>query len=238
MALTIPNTFSTGNTALASEVNANFQAVKTEVDLKIGNTLLTTKGDIIAASAASTPARLSVGTNGQTLLADSTATNGVAWGQVAAAGIASNAVTTAKILDANVTTAKILDGAVTPGKLSSYPKLIIPHTFTVGGPVNVQSGQVDYILPFFVKVPSTQTVKLISARHRINSGTSATSKVQVNGSDATGFTGMSVTTSSTDTDPADITLSNNDVVSLVVTAVSGSPQNMSVTVFFEYTWTG
>ena len=228
MALTIPNTFSTGNTALASEVNANFTAVKTEVDLKIGNTLLTTKGDIIAASAASTPARLSVGTNGQTLLADSTATNGVAWGQVAAAGIASNAVITAKILD----------GSVTPVKLSSYPKLIIPHTFTVGGPVNVQVGQVDYILPFFVKVPSTQTVKLISARHRINSGTSATAKVQVNGSDATGFTGMSVTTTSADTDPTDITLSNNDVVSLVVTAVSGSPQNMSVTVFFEYTWTG
>lgn len=80
MALTIPNNFQTGNTALASEVNANFQAVKTEVDLKVANTLLTTKGDIIAASAASTPARLGVGTNGQLLVADSAATNGVAWG--------------------------------------------------------------------------------------------------------------------------------------------------------------
>jgi hypothetical protein len=80
MALTIPNTFATGNTALASEVNANFTAVKTEVDLKVANALLTTKGDIIAASAASTPARLGVGTNGQLLVADSTATNGVAWG--------------------------------------------------------------------------------------------------------------------------------------------------------------
>ena len=87
MALTIPNTFSTGETALASEVNANFTAVKTEVDLKVSNTLLTTKGDIIAASAASTPARLGVGTNGQVLIADSTATNGVAWGQIASVGI-------------------------------------------------------------------------------------------------------------------------------------------------------
>jgi hypothetical protein len=34
MALTIPNTFVTGTTALASEVNGNFTAVKTEVDLK------------------------------------------------------------------------------------------------------------------------------------------------------------------------------------------------------------
>ena len=118
------------------------------------------------------------------------------------------------------------------------PKLIIPHTFIVGGPVNVPSGQIDYINPFFVRVPATQTVKLISARHRINSGTSATAKVQINGSDATGFTGMAITTASTDTDPADITLSNNAVVSLVVTATSGSPQNMSVTLFFEYTWVG
>jgi microcystin-dependent protein len=102
MALTIPNTFTTGETALASEVNANFTAVKTEVDLKIANTLLTTKGDIIAASAASTPARLGVGTNGQLLVADSTATNGVAWGQVAAAGLATGAVTSAKILDATI----------------------------------------------------------------------------------------------------------------------------------------
>jgi len=87
MALTIPHTFTTGNTALASEVNANFTAVKTEVDIKVANALLTTKGDIIAASAPSTPARLGVGTNGQTLLADSTATNGMAWGQVTSLGV-------------------------------------------------------------------------------------------------------------------------------------------------------
>jgi len=47
-----------------------------------------------------------------------------------------------------------------------------------------------------------------------------------------------VTTTAADTDPADITLNNNDVVSLVVTAVGGSPLNMSFTVFLEYTWVG
>ena len=86
MALTIPYTFVTGTTALASEANGNFTAVKTEVDLKIANTLLTTKGDIIAASGASTPARLAVGTNGYVLTADSTATNGVVWAVTAASG--------------------------------------------------------------------------------------------------------------------------------------------------------
>lgn len=132
----------------------------------------------------------------------------------------------------------MLAGNIAASKLASYPKLIVPHTFTVAGPVNTPNGQIDYLVPFFVKVPSTQTVKLISARHRINSGTSATVKVQINGSDAAGFTGMVIGTTAGDTDPADITLSNNDIVSLVVTATSGSPQNMSVSLFFEYTWVG
>jgi hypothetical protein len=54
--------------------------------------------------------RLAVGTNDYSLLADSSATNGVAWKQVPAAGLASDSVTTAKILDANVTVAKLADG--------------------------------------------------------------------------------------------------------------------------------
>jgi hypothetical protein len=42
-------------------------------------TIVTAKGDLIAATAASTPARLGVGTNGQLLSADSTAATGLAW---------------------------------------------------------------------------------------------------------------------------------------------------------------
>ena len=42
-------------------------------------TLLDAKGDLIAAVAADTPARLGVGTNGQVLTADSTASTGLAW---------------------------------------------------------------------------------------------------------------------------------------------------------------
>jgi hypothetical protein len=62
--------------------------------------------------------RLAVGTNAYALLADSTATNGVAWGQVAAAGLATDAVTTAKILDANVTAAKLATDSVTQVKIA------------------------------------------------------------------------------------------------------------------------
>ena len=45
----------------------------------IQNAIVDAKGDLIAATAADTPARLAVGTNGQILTADSTAATGLAW---------------------------------------------------------------------------------------------------------------------------------------------------------------
>lgn len=57
--------------------------LKAQIDAQIPDSLLTTKGDLIAATGANTPARLGVGTNDQVLMADSTASTGVKWGNVA-----------------------------------------------------------------------------------------------------------------------------------------------------------
>jgi hypothetical protein len=49
------------------------------------NSLMTTKGDIVVASAANTPARVAVGTDGFALVADSTEATGVKWAVAASA---------------------------------------------------------------------------------------------------------------------------------------------------------
>lgn len=61
--------------------------LKTQIDAQIPDSLLTTKGDILAATGASTPARLGVGTNGQVLTADSAESTGMKWATAASGGM-------------------------------------------------------------------------------------------------------------------------------------------------------
>jgi len=73
----------------SSVLAATPTAVKAAYDLADGavaKSTFTTKGDIVAATAASTISRLGVGTNGQLLTADSTAATGMKWASPASAG--------------------------------------------------------------------------------------------------------------------------------------------------------
>ena len=62
-----------------SNTDMDFTWVTTDDTNAIQNAIVDAKGDLIAASAADTPARLAVGTNGQVLTADSAETTGLKW---------------------------------------------------------------------------------------------------------------------------------------------------------------
>jgi hypothetical protein len=62
-----------------SNTDMDFVWVTSDDANAIQNTIMDAKGDLIGATAADTPARLAVGTNGQVLTADSTESTGIKW---------------------------------------------------------------------------------------------------------------------------------------------------------------
>jgi hypothetical protein len=69
-----------------SNTDMDFTWVTSDDANAIQNAIVDAKGDLITATAADTPARLAVGTNGQYLSADSTETTGLKWVTPAASG--------------------------------------------------------------------------------------------------------------------------------------------------------
>lgn len=90
------------NTDLVKDLPADFEVfgqavdtqMKTNADLVIPKTIVDAKGDLIAATAADTVARLAVGTNDQVLTADSTAATGMKWAGVPSGGMTLLSTTT------------------------------------------------------------------------------------------------------------------------------------------------
>ncbi len=71
----------------ASNTDMDFTWVTTDDTNAIQNAIVDAKGDLIGATAADTPARLAVGTNGQVLTADSTAATGLKWATTSSSGM-------------------------------------------------------------------------------------------------------------------------------------------------------
>lgn len=76
-------------------------------------TIFDAKGDLIAASAADTAARLAVGTNGQVLTADSTAATGIKWATPAAGGKVLQVVSATNSTQKNIASTTMTDSNLT-----------------------------------------------------------------------------------------------------------------------------
>lgn len=110
------------------------------------------------------------------------------------------------------------------------------HTWAVGGEIKVAATDTDYIPGMYASKLATETLTLKGLQCRINGGTSVTFKLQKNGADVTGYTGLVVDTL-TSTGEAlgsgDVALADLDYLAIVVTAVAGTPKNLTVTAIFE-----
>lgn len=73
---------------------------------------VTTKGDLIGATAANTFGRLAVGANNAVLLADSTQTTGLRWGTITQSSLAADSVGASQIIADSVGASELADNAV------------------------------------------------------------------------------------------------------------------------------
>jgi hypothetical protein len=107
-----------------SNTNMDFTWVTSDDANAIQNAIVDAKGDLIGATAADTPARLAVGTNGQVLTADSTAATGLKW-----ATASSGALTLVSATTFSAVASHAVDGVFT----STYKYYRALLVFTASG---------------------------------------------------------------------------------------------------------
>ena len=106
-----------------SNTDMDFTWVTSDDANAIQNAIVDAKGDLITATAADTPARLAVGTNGQYLKADSTTATGLAWATLPSSGKILQVVQDSTATDESTTSTTYVDTAlsqsITPSAATS-----------------------------------------------------------------------------------------------------------------------
>jgi hypothetical protein len=123
--------------AKASGTDLDFSWVAQDDSNAIQNAIVDAKGDLIGATAADTPARLAVGTNGQVLTADSTAATGLKWA-AASSGKVAQVVTATTATETSTT-------STTYGDVTGLSVSITPTSATSRILVTVTAPCLSYI---------------------------------------------------------------------------------------------
>jgi hypothetical protein len=130
--------------AKASGTDLDFSWVAQDDSNAIQNAIVDAKGDLIAATAADTPSRLAVGTNGQVLTADSTAATGLAWATPAGGGKVLQVVQGTLTGNVSTTSTSLTDTGlsvtITPSSASSKILIMYHHVFSVGKTASSNAG--------------------------------------------------------------------------------------------------
>ena len=119
-------------------------SVQTQLDARVSKSTLTTKGDIYAATAASTPARVAIGTDGQVLTADAASSPGLKWATPASspsssAEISNLGLATSVGSSALTISLKQADGSSDPSTGASAVKVGMRSSTLTSGAYNQRS---------------------------------------------------------------------------------------------------
>lgn len=187
------NTHATIDTHLASTANPH-STTKAQVGLtsvtdeaQIAKSIVTTKGDLIAATGNATPVRVAVGTNGQRLVADSTQASGIAY------------------TSATKTYTWVVAGPAVAG---------------VPGPRIPQNGTITRIDAY------------VTAATSVTFNVEKRSTIGTTGTNAMTSALVATTTGASQTSFSSATLTASNWLWLNITAVSGTPGNVVITVTY------
>jgi hypothetical protein len=133
-----------------------FTAGVATANAAIPKSVVTTKGDVVTATASATPARLGVGSNGQVLTADSTTATGIKWATVSATpriGQVVTATTSSGTATAGSGWVDVTGLSVTITPTSASSKILIVSSF---GTISSSGGSSSYFAGF-VQLVRTST---------------------------------------------------------------------------------
>ena len=109
----------------------------------------------------------------------------------------------------------------------------LPYTWGISGPIDVATGQNGFLLPMFMSLAAGQTASLVGCTYKINDGTAVRVRIELNGVILPDYSNV-IATQTVNSTNSTVALSTDAELALVVTSVSGSPSNMSFTLFIEY----